>query len=109
LDVLEDKLHIFVFTRGQTLAKEMEPIDYVGVIAEGRAVSKTKNYQIGDTIGHLQVLGLDQKHSESVTGESEGVIIVLRIIDLITLLKPNLVNKITVYLAEVYTSDILKI
>jgi hypothetical protein len=33
-----------VFTRGQVLAKEKELIDYIGVIAEGRAVAKTKAY-----------------------------------------------------------------
>ena len=51
IDYLEDKLHIFVFNKGQILAKETESIDYLGVIAEGRAVSKNKIYQIGDTIG----------------------------------------------------------
>jgi CRP-like cAMP-binding protein len=40
LDSLEDRIHIFVFARGQCLAKEGETVDYVGVIAEGRAVGK---------------------------------------------------------------------
>ncbi len=62
LDTLEDKLHVFVFSRGQVLAREIEPIDYVGVIAEGRAISKSRHYQIGDLIGHSQVLGFHQKH-----------------------------------------------
>lgn len=68
LDLLEDKLHIFVFTRGQPLAKEKEIIDYLGIIAEGRAVAKSKNYQIGDIIGHNQLLGYAQQHTESITG-----------------------------------------
>jgi signal-transduction protein with cAMP-binding, CBS, and nucleotidyltransferase domain len=104
IDTLEDKLHVFVFSRGQVLARETEPIDYVGVIAEGRAISKSRHYQIGDLIGHSQVLGFDQKHTESITGESDGVIIAIRLYDLNNLPKPSLSNKITSHLSEVYTN-----
>lgn len=56
-DSLEDLLHIFVFTRGQCIAKEGELVDYVGSIAEGRAVGKGKTYEVADLIGHGALLG----------------------------------------------------
>lgn len=85
LDYLQDKINIFVFTRGQVLAKEKELIDYVGVIAEGRAVAKTKAYQIGDLIGHVQLLGYQQFHLETIVGETDGIIIAIRIMDILLL------------------------
>jgi hypothetical protein len=39
------------------LAREKEIVDYIGVIAEGRAVSRTRSYEIGDTIGATSLLG----------------------------------------------------
>jgi signal-transduction protein with cAMP-binding, CBS, and nucleotidyltransferase domain len=108
LEFLEDQLHIIVFTRSQILAKEAEIIDYVGVIAEGRAVSKKKVYQIGDAIGHPQLLGYQQRHTESISGESDGILIAIRIHELMHLPRISLVNKIVNHFAQVYTNELLQ-
>jgi len=39
------------------LAREKEVIDYIGIITEGRAVSRTRSYEIGDIIGSMNLLG----------------------------------------------------
>lgn len=39
------------------LARDKEVIDYIGVVAEGRAVSRTRSYEIGDIIGATALLG----------------------------------------------------
>jgi signal-transduction protein with cAMP-binding, CBS, and nucleotidyltransferase domain len=106
LDVLEDRLHIFVFARGQCLAKEGEVVDYVGVIAEGRAVGKGTAFEVGDVIGHTAVLGYEHTHSRTITAESDGVVVALRTIDLLSIDRPALKNRILSYLVEVYASQV---
>lgn len=108
MEALEDRLHIFVFARGQILAKEAEYIDYLGVIAEGRAVSKGHIYHIGDTIGHQLLLGYRHSHSATIAGEADGVIIALRLHDLTQLQNPHLANKIVASLAQLYAAETLK-
>ena len=61
-------MHVFVFTRGQILAKEGEIVDFIGVVAEGRAVGRGKIYQVGDVVGYEAVLGYHNVHGHSVTG-----------------------------------------
>ena len=68
LDYLEERIHIFVFAKGQILAKEKQTIDYLGVIAQGRAVAKSKHFQIGDLIGQNQLFGAQIYHEESIIG-----------------------------------------
>jgi hypothetical protein len=50
-------------------------------VAEGRALGKQKNYEIGSVIGSLTLLGQQNYHQETVVGESEGVLLALRIED----------------------------
>lgn len=56
-------MHIFVFNRSSVLAKQNEPIDYLGVIIEGRAVRKGKFLDIGELIGWESLVGSADKHT----------------------------------------------
>ena len=63
---------------------------------------------MGDTIGHGAVLGYEEKHARTIAGESDGVIIALRIIDLLAIDRIPLKNRILGHLSEVHAGQLAK-
>ena len=54
------------------------------------------------------MLGYEEKHAKTITGESDGVIIALRIIDLLAINSIPLKNRIIGHLSEVYAGQLAK-
>lgn len=57
-------------------------------------MSKEIAYEIGDVIGHTQVLGYENNHPRTINAESDGVIIAIRIIDFLTIERLSLKNRV---------------
>jgi hypothetical protein len=63
---------------------------------------------VGDTIGHAAVLGYEERHSKTITGESDGVVVAVRIVDLLAIDRLPLKNRILSHLCEVYAGQLSK-
>jgi hypothetical protein len=53
-------------------------------------------------------LGYEQIHSKTVTAESDGVMVALRIIDFLSIEKAELKNRIADRLIEIYANKLMK-
>ena len=70
-------------------------------------MGKGSSYDIGDIIGHMQILGYETSHSKTITAESDGIIVAMRIIDFLVMERQGLKNRVMNRMMEVYANEVL--
>ena len=78
------------------------------MLAEGRAKGQGKSFEIGDLIGHEALLGQGETHKGNIVADSDGVVVAIRVVDILTLDRLSVKNKILMKVAEIYASSQIK-
>ncbi len=86
---LADSFKVISFDSGVPLTKHDEPIEWFGIIAEGKAVVRRDDVvlgrlETGDVIGYMELSGVDKvgKHEFDINALTRGYIAVITLTDL---------------------------